>query len=1424
MLISRRVILRFAALASLAPVVGAQAPAPAAHDGGGVRVLFLGDGGHHQPAVRADQVLAPLHAKGIDLAYSDTLASLSAEGLRGYHALLVYANHATLGREQERALRAFVEGGGGLVAVHCASACFANSPAWIELVGAQFQRHGTGTFRTELTAPEHPLTKGFAGFESWDETYVHTRHNQDRTVLEVRVDGDHREPWTWVRTAGKGRVFYTAWGHDQRTWGNEGFQDLLARGIRWAVGDSEPARVAPASPFAMVESDSPIPDYPAGRRWGDNEVVRTMQAPLPPAASQARLVVPPGVRVELFAAEPDLQKPIAMAWDARGRLFVAETVDYPNDPQPKGEGHDRIKICADTDGDGRADRFTIFADELSIPTGLVFAGDGLVVVQAPDLILLRDTDGDDVADERRVLVSGWGTGDTHAGPSNLRVGFDNRVWGTVGYSGFRGRVDGEERRFGSGIWAIGADGKDFEFLGSTTNNTWGLGFDEAGNVFASTANGNPSVHLAIAHRHYERVPGLAPGALETIADSLAIHPITRAVRQVDYHGKFTAGAGHAIYTARAMPRAWWNRAAFVAEPTGHVAAMFFVEPRGSGFTARSAWNLLASDDEWTAPIQAEVGPDGAVWVIDWYNYIVQHNPTPHGFATGKGNAYVTPLRDKQHGRIYRLVWESAAPPAPRDLGQADAATLVRALDDDNLFWRLTAQRLLLPSRDAGVDALLCARATATRLDALGLDAGALHALWTLHGRGVIGTDAARAAVHAALRHPAAAVRATAWQVLPRTEAERDFVLDRNLLDDPDAKVRLLAWLALGEMPPSVRAGRAVFALAQRPGDRDDPWLPDALTIAAAQHDQGFLQAALAAARPDPDAARPDPDAARPAPPKNVFVNADLEAGEGTTPAAWQPRTYSGRGAEHAWVDGGRSDGQHGGGKCLMIRATTGTDTSWFQDVPVEPGRTYRLRGYIKVAGLRRVRGGMGALFNVHGRDQQTHTSNPVHGDADWTLSTLVFDSGAAQSVSINCLFGGWGQATGTAWFDDLELVPIDSAMPGPQGKILARVTRSFATRATGAAVVDLVLGLRGCDPSVSRSFLEGLAEGWPPEKKVDLDPAAGATLAAALAGFDDATRTAMLLLCDKLGVRAALGADTATLLADLRAAVGDAVRPLPDRLRAARQVVALEDTDATLALLAGLLDAAATPALNEGVIDALATSASASAGSAVLRRWTSLGPAARRAAIGMLCQRAEWTAAMLAAIEKGDLQVGDVDASRWQLLEQHPDAALAARAKAIHGRTAEARAAVLAKFLPVAERAGDAARGEATFKLHCALCHQLGGAGGVIGPDLDGIGARSKRETLVAILDPNQSVEANYVQWIVATKDGQVFSGRLDAETRTTVELLDLAGQKHVIARSDLREMRSVQRSLMPETFEILGEEGLADLLEFLSRAHGGGK
>src|SRR5262249_13504451 len=269
-------------------------------------------------------------------------------------------------------------------------------------------------------------------------------------------------------------------------------------------------------------------------------------------------------------------------------------------------------------------------------------------------------------------------------------------------------------------------------------------------------------------------------------------------------------AGSAIYTARAYPKEYWNRVQFVCEPTGHLVAMFRLTPDGSDFKASYWGNLLASDDEWCAPIAAEVGPDGNVWVIDWYNFIVQHNPTPPGFRTGRGNAYDTDLRDKQHGRIYRVVPRAAKPLAALHLDDAKPEQLVDTLKNDNLFWRLAAQRMLVEttsrqmlldiSADSETLKGLAKLVKSQEVDEVGLNVGAIHALWTMFGwaeklsyfHGFVD------AITPALSHKSAAVRRAAILGGPESTGPHVPFVTEDRLSDPDPHVRLavhLNWAA-----------------------------------------------------------------------------------------------------------------------------------------------------------------------------------------------------------------------------------------------------------------------------------------------------------------------------------------------------------------------------------------------------------------------------------------------------------------------------------------------------------------------------------------------------------------------------------------------------------------------------------------------------
>jgi len=1009
---------------------------------------------------------------------------------------------------------------------------------------------------------------------------------------------------------------------------------VAATPLAGAIEELQPKGGLPPLPYR--QSPHPMPNYLAGQRWGtEGEKITQMQEPLPPAKSAERIVLRQGFQADLWAADPQILKPISMTFDERGRLWIAETVDYPNELQKAGEGRDRIKICEDTDGDGKADKFTIFADKLSIPTGLCHANGGLIVIEGGQTLFLRDTDGDDKADERKVLFKGWGMSDTHATASNIRFGHDNWVWGVVGYSGFDGDVGGKRVKFGMGVFRFKADGSALEFIRSSNNNTWGLGLSEDGLVFGSTANGNAAWYMPIPNRYYEAVSGWSAARMESIADNQLYHPIAKNVRQVDWHGKYTAGAGSALYTARSFPKDYWNRVSFVTEPTGHLIGQFRFEGSGADFKATNEKNFLASDDEWFSPIMAEVGPDGALWVLDWYNFIIQHNPVPNGFQNGKGNAYETPLRDKTHGRIYRVTHRNGRAAAKEDLSGRDTARWLTALGSPVMDVRLQAQRRLVEAQDRTVVPELVRLVADASADELNLNPRALHALWTLHGLGASGS-----APKSALRHASAAVRRAAVMTLPADGwTAEDW--RQLLVNDTDAQVRLASLLTVADRGNTASILPLVEAF-QNPRNTSDPWLKDGLIAAAAHHHQAFLTSCLAAA-------------------------------------------------------------------------------------PSSPGAI----------------------------------------------------------------------------------------------EVMRAVARHHA--ATEPNALKLTLAAAAAQPAAAAAILEGLTAGWPADRKPSFNPDMAARFQAALAKAPDAGKVALVQLATRWDRADLVASQIPGVARRLIEVLSSTTASDSDRIETARRLIAIQDSPASVAAILGQIRILTTPSLANGLIGTLSASRIPETAPAVVGRWSEFSPAIRRSATALLLRRKEWALALLGAVESGTLVAGDLSRDHWSQLTGNADSAVSTKARSLQKtstpKSSAAMQTLIAQLQPVVLKTGKADHGKEVFEKNCSACHALEGKGGRIGPELTGIGARPKAEILTEILDPNRSVEANYKLWTVTQKDGESLSGRLDAETATSVEILDTTGTKHVIQRSTIAKLESSGQSIMPGGFEQLPPQDLSDLLEFLASA-----
>ncbi|GAB3701612.1 hypothetical protein GCM10027592_29970 [Spirosoma flavus] len=1044
-------------------------------------ILFLGDNGHHRPIERVPQLMAALGNRGINITYTDKLEDLNADNLNKYDGLLIYANWDSLPKPQEKALLDYVSSGHGVIPVHCASYCFRNSTEYVDkVVGGQFWRHKMDTIQTRFTQPENALVMGLQSFKAFDETYLHSHLQEDNNVLAVReIKADQRqdrpdkteEPYTWTRTYGKGRVFYTAYGHDERTWSQPGFQQLLERGILWAVGDKVKKLHDDLNPQPFAYHEANLPNYE--KRPGP----QMEQEPLSPEESMKHIQVPVDFTLELFAHEPNVLHPIAMTWDERGRLFVLITKDYPNE-RKSGGGSDYIVICEDTDKDGKADKFTNFAEGLSIPTGMAFGNGGLYVSQAPHMLFLQDTNGDDRADLTKILFTGFGTFDTHAGPSNLHYGFDNWIWGSVGYSGFKGKVGADSVKFSQGFFRFKPDGSELQYVTGTSNNTWGLGFTETGDIFGSTANNSHGWYMAIPNQYFHGAPHIRENGSRSTDTHKDMKPITEKVRQVDVFGGFTAAAGHNFYTARAFPKKYWNNVAFVAEPTGHILHQNVMQKSGTDFSDVDGFNLMAGADEWFAPVFAEVGPDGAVWVVDWYSYIIQHNPTPKGATNGSGNAYETPLRDFTHGRIYRVGYKGAPSYTPMTLSKDQPNQLVAALKNSNMFWRMTAQRLLIERNNKDVVPQLLELLNDPSLDEIGNAPGVLHALWTLHGLGALTDPNVSGAVTKVLHHPAPAVRRAVIRMLPNDKDGwlAKYIFREKLLEDKEPLVVLEALLALSKSTLERPEQEAILAQLQSNNYVSDRWIPEAYALLLSGDDGELLKAYMA-------------ELAKKGPATSSSMQHDMSAHN--------------HAEQQATTSNSNNSQSSSGNKPDLVVATIRT-------TPASPAVRERAQVFVDVknAGGAAIPAGTPIPLSVRvegpsgpGEKAKIDFVSVTHesGIAPGETVTITKSNNGPWVGDMGVSFEKAGQYTITAMLDRDNKIAEGNEQNnnathkltyrGPQSLAtyaLERATRSYVSVAPVDSVVALLRWAQKLPSTESEALVKGVTEGWNMKQKTDV--------------------------------------------------------------------------------------------------------------------------------------------------------------------------------------------------------------------------------------------------------------------------------------------------------------------------------------------------
>ncbi|MEQ2010510.1 MAG: PVC-type heme-binding CxxCH protein, partial [Limisphaerales bacterium] len=510
----------------------------------------------------------------------------------------------------------------------------------------------------------------------------------------------------------------------------------LFRSVVVALASLLVAFPLPAADYKVPQKDLGFPTYknaPAGKQMSGQHAPATTPA-LSPEEAQKKFTLPPGFEIRLFASEPEVVNPVAMTWDERGRLWVVELYEYPLGAKPGTKGRDRIKILEDTDGDGRADKVTVFADGFSLATGILVGHGGVFLGQAPHVLFLQDTNAPagagigafQKANKQTVLLTGFGLEDRHELLNGFTWGPDGQLYMTHGVF-TRASVkdpqnpDAPAVRMDAAVARYNVQTKKFEVYADGTSNPWGVDFDRAGNAFLSAC--------VIDHMFH-----MAPGGIYVRQGGQPMFPYAYQLLPsiVDHRHKMAAYAGIQVYLGDQWPAEHYGTI-FCGNLHDNAVHQDTLTPNGSTFKSSFKQDFIRANDGWFMPVSQQVGPDGALWIMDWYDkYPCYQNARadPEGV-------------DREHGRIWRVVHTGndkgkpvpSRPQRDMDFGKLTSAQLVERLAHANVWQRKMAQRVLNDRRDDKVMGLLQKQfAEGKTIEAR------LASLWTLHSSGYLADD------------------------------------------------------------------------------------------------------------------------------------------------------------------------------------------------------------------------------------------------------------------------------------------------------------------------------------------------------------------------------------------------------------------------------------------------------------------------------------------------------------------------------------------------------------------------------------------------------------------------------------------------------------------------------------------------------------
>jgi len=1175
----------------------------------------------------------------------------------------------------------------------------------------------------------------------------------------------------------------------------------------------------------------------AGRLFAANdpfaENVRTTD-PLTGEEQQKTFKLPPGFTVQLVAAEPQLRKPMNMQFDGAGRLWFTESREYPwpTNTNPR----DTIRILSDFDVNGRARKVTTFATNLNIPIGLYpflsRASDAkpetpnakltwkCIAWSIPNIWLFEDTDGDGVADKKDKLFGPFDfTRDTHGNQASFRRGFDGWIYATHGYNN-RSKVagtDGHEVVMNSGnTYRFRMDGSRIEHWAHGQVNPFGLTFDALGNLYSADCHSSPI---------YQLLRGAWYPSFGAPDDGLGFAPTT-----IQHSHGSTAICGITMLDDPSWPEEFQGNLIIGNVMTSRINRDR-IEWRGSTSVGHEMPDFLSATDPWFRPVDLQLGPDGALWVADFYNRIIGHYEVP----------LTHPLRDRERGRIWRILPPKGADLARLNLNVESAPALLDELKSGNRTRRTLAMNAITDHFGANAFTALLA---SNRVDPLRPNplphndmeraAQASSTLWLLQRFDALDEPM----ILSALKHQDAVVRVHALRVLTERGLQAASTSERTAgnerrsginaallsaavvaLQDKDANVQRAAADALGanaieeNIPPLLalldRAPAADTHLRHvaRLALRD--CAAQAKTISANSEKESRLLADIAPAITNTAAAS--------------FLVAHLQKYS-------EPRDVAAKYLKHAarFLPENRIDDLAALAQ-EKFRDDVDLQSALFKSV--QDGLAQR--GVALSAKMKTWGGELagGLLSSVRGTENEW-TSLPVDSNPaspnPWAVQRRKSSDG--KDADFLCTLPAGETLTGVLRSKSFAApTKLTFWMAGHDGFPDKPLQKKNFVRLRDANSLEVLMTAPAPRNDVAKSTAWDLSAHAGKQVFLELvdGDTAGAYAWLAVGRFEPA-----VISLPKMTPR--LIDERLTSAAQIALAVRDSkLEPqLASALKTSAGVDARGGIAATLLALntkqhlpecAEIMnDASAPDALRQRIAQAIAESNSGEGRTLVVD------------ALRRLPERAQPKFALALAASKGgaDALLKEVESGRVsaRLLQNQ---GLKEKLTASKPANATARIAALTKNLTplneqiqkiIDQRArafssakASASAGAAVFERNCAVCHQLDGKGALIGPQLDGLGARGAERIMEDILDPNRNVDVAFRTTLFELNDGDLTSGLFRREEGEVVVYADAAGKEQSLPKKNIKARRQSELSLMPENFaEAIPTNDFNDLIAFL--------